>query len=189
MATSKVQICNRALQKLGASRIESLSQDHPNARSMALAYDPVRERLLRAHPWSFAIVRTSVAADANDPVWGDWNRYTLPGDFLRLLRNDETGVRVDWQIEGDYILSRDSAPLEFMYVSNITTPATFDATFREALSCALAMETCEEITQSTGKLQGLQMQMKQIMDEAKRNNAWGKDSDQPVEDDWILARL
>lgn len=189
MATSKVAICNRALQRLGAERIESLSQNHPNARSMNAVYDPVRERLLRKHKWNFALARASIAADPAGPTWGDWTRYALPGDFLRLIRDDETGVRVDWKIEGLFILSRDSAPLEFRYISNITSPSTFDSTFREVLSCALALETCEEITQSTQKKQGIMQDMKVLMDEAAATNSWEKDADVPVEDDWILARL
>ena len=39
MAISRVQLANRALQKLGAKRIESLTQDHPNARSMNAAFE------------------------------------------------------------------------------------------------------------------------------------------------------
>mgnify|MGYP001426155490 CR=1 FL=1 len=45
--TSKVEIANGALQKLGAKRIESLTQDHPNARSMNVAFE---EKLQREHP-------------------------------------------------------------------------------------------------------------------------------------------
>lgn len=189
MATSKVAICNRALQKLGAERVESLTQDHPNARSMSAAYDPVRERLIRRHPWNFAIKRESIAADGNGPTWGDWYRYSLPNDFLRLLRDDESGTRLDWKIEGEYILSRDQAPLEIRYLANITTPSTFDVTFREALACALALETCEEITQSTGKKQSIQQDFKEVMADAAKSNAWEKDADVSLDDDWLLARL
>ena len=38
MAVSEVSIANAALQKLGSpSRLESLTQDHPNARTMNAA--------------------------------------------------------------------------------------------------------------------------------------------------------
>src|SRR5688572_8210356 len=104
MATSKVKIANRALQKLGAKRIESFDQDHKNARAMKAAYDLTRDAEIRRYAWSFAIKRESIAADGDDPTWGDWNRYSLPNDFIRLLRDDESGIRVDWRIEGLYIL-------------------------------------------------------------------------------------
>src|SRR5690348_7455685 len=102
MAVSDVSIANLALQKLGAKRISSLSQDHPNARSMNAAYERTRNAELRRYDWSFAIKRDSVAADGDGPVWGDWNRYSLPNDFNRLLLDDESGASVDWKIEGLY---------------------------------------------------------------------------------------
>ena len=49
---SKVEIANRALQKLGAKRIASLSEDSRNARAINAAYDTLREAELRAHTWS-----------------------------------------------------------------------------------------------------------------------------------------
>lgn len=58
---SDVEICNRALQLLGAGRITSLAEDSPAAKEMARAYDPVRLRELRAHPWNFSIKREQLA--------------------------------------------------------------------------------------------------------------------------------
>ena len=56
------------------------------------------------------------------PVWGGWTRYSLPNDFLRLIRDDESGLDVDWKIEGLYILSADASPLEIRYIANIEDP-------------------------------------------------------------------
>jgi len=53
--TTNVSIANRALQKLGAKSIESLTQDSPNARSMNTAFVKIRDKLIRKYPWSFAI--------------------------------------------------------------------------------------------------------------------------------------
>src|SRR3990167_8305887 len=133
MATSKVAVANGALQRLGAKRIESLTQDHPNARSMNAAFDRVLKAEIRRYDWAFAIKRASVAADADDPVWGDWNKFTLPGDYIRLLRDDESGQTVDWRIEGLSILSKDAAPLEFRYLAFIEDPNFYDALFIEAV--------------------------------------------------------
>src|SRR5262245_52196167 len=101
MAVSEVSIANLALQKQGASsKIEALDQDSANARSIATAYESVRNALLRRYQWSFAIKRASIAADATLTTWGELNRFPLPDDFARLIRDDETGVRTDWRIEG-----------------------------------------------------------------------------------------
>lgn len=187
MTVSNVSIANRALQKLGSKRIESLSQDHPNARSLNTAFEPVRNALIRKYPWSFAIARASVAADAADTLWGSLNRYALPADFARLLRDDETGVRVDWKIEGRFIVTQDAAPLEFRYISIVTDPTNFDPSFAELLSTVLAMETCEDVTGSTGKLESLKGVYARDLADAKNANAFETGAIESLEDDWILS--
>lgn len=187
--TSTVSIANRALQKLGAKRIESLSQDNPNARSVNTAFVPVRDALIRRYQWSFAIKRASIAADAADTLWGSLNRYSLPGDFGRLIRDDESGERLDWKIEGQYIVTEDGSPLEIRYVALIADPTVFDVAFVEVLSTALAIATCEEITQSTGKMGDLRAQMKMDIQEARNANAFELDAQASLDDDWLLARL
>src|SRR3954468_7053964 len=114
MALSKVAIANRALQKLGAKRIESLTQDHPNARSMNVCFDQIRDALLRRYIWTFAKRRDSLAADGDQTVWGGHNRFSVPNDFIRLVRDDESGFRVDWDLESDdtgtqFIITDDAA--------------------------------------------------------------------------------
>lgn len=188
MAVSKVAIANRALQKLGATRIESLTQDHPNARSMNACFDIVRDKLLRQYDWSFAITRDSIAADSDGPVWGDWDRFTKPNDFLRLMRDDESGYAVDWKIEGDFILSADGAPLEIRYIARIEDPNKYDSTFVDALACDLAFECCEEISQSSGKKESLRQDRNDAIDEAKRTGAIEKAAQEFPEDDWITVR-
>jgi hypothetical protein len=188
MAISNVAIVNRALQKLGAERIESLTQDHPNARSMNAAFEQVRDAELRRYVWTFAIKRASIAADASDTLWGDWNQYSLPNDFLRLIRDDETGHAPDWRIEGLYIITQDAAPLEIRYVAKITDPNYFDSLFVEALACKLAVETCEEITQSTSKAQRVRGDYDFAIGEAKRISAIEKEAQEFPEDSWLTAR-
>ena len=188
MAVSETGIANRALQKLGAKRISALSQDHPNARSMNAAYVRVRDAELRRYDWSFAIKRASVAADATDPTWGDWNRYALPNDFISLLRDDESGLAVDWKVEGLFILSMDAAPLEFRYIARIEDPNYFDALFIESFAARLALECCKEIADSTSDKESLKDDYDKCIAEAKRRGAIEKGSQSFPEDDWITAR-
>jgi hypothetical protein len=195
MAVSNVQIANRALQKLGAKRIEALSQDHANARSMNAAFELVRDAELRRYHWSFATRRDSIAADASDTAWGDWNRYTLPNDFLGLIRDDETGIEVDWRIEagtegeGAFIITADASPLEIRYIARVEDPNSFDPLFIEAFACKLALETCEEITQSTSRKESIRADYKDAIAEARRVGAIEKPAQEFVEDEWVLARL
>lgn len=189
MAVSDVSIANRALQKLGAKRISSLAQDHPNARSLNACFEAVRKMELRRYTWSFAIKRASIAADATDvTILNTWKRYSLPNDFLRLIRDDESGTHVDWKIEGIYILTEDASPLEIKYIAHIEDPVFFDSLFAEAFAGRLARETCEEITQSTGKLEQIDAGYKEDIAEAKRVGAIEKEAQEFPEDSWLAAR-
>ena len=188
MALSNVAIANRALQKLGATRIESLTQNAPNARSMNSAFTIVRDAELRRYDWSFAIKRASIAADGDGPTWGDWNRYSLPNDFLRLVRDDESGQFVDWKIEGLYILSADASPLEIRYIARIEDPNYFDSSFVSMFAGRLALETCQEITQSTSKKESIKADYDADLREAKRVGAIEKAAQEFPEDEWIAAR-
>ncbi len=188
MATSKVQAANMALQRLGAKRIESLTQDHPNARTMNAAFDRILDAMLRRYDWSFAIARESIAADGDDPTWGDWNRYGLPNDFIKLIRNDETGYRVDFKVEGQFILSRNESPLEIRYIARIDDPNRWDSSFFEAFYLALANHCCEEVTQSTAKKAGIKNEYDAAIAEARRIGAIEKEAEDAGEDDWLQAR-
>jgi len=189
MAVSDVSIANRALQKLGAKRISSLTQDHPNARSINACFVSVRKMELRRYDWSFAIKRASIAADATDvTILNTWKRYSLPNDFLKLIRDNESGSYVDWKIEGLYILTADASPLQIRYVAHIEDPVLFDALFVEAFAGRLAAETCEEITQSTGKLEQIAAGYKDDIAEARRVGAIEKAAQEFPEDSWLAAR-
>lgn len=188
MAISNVLIGNRALSKLGAARIESLSQTgSANARAVNNAFETTRNAELRRYQWSFAIKRASVAADGDGPVWGDYNRYSLPNDFISLIRDDESGLRTDWKIEGGYIVTLDSAPLDFKYIARIEDPNLFDPLFVEAFACKLALEICQEITQSTGKKGDLKQDYVFAIAEAKRVGAIEKGAIDFPEDDFITV--
>jgi hypothetical protein len=189
VAVSKVAIANRALQKLGADRIESLSEDSPNARSMAAVYDITRKAELRRYVWGFAIKRDSIAADGSQTSWGQWNRYSLPNDFLRLIRDDESSQAPDWRIEGQYIVSADSAPLNIRYIADIDDPNFYDSLFVEAFASKLALEVCVEITGSSGRQDRAGRDYDLAIGEAKRIGAIEKEAQQFPVDDWINARL
>lgn len=186
MATSKVQLANLALQKLGQSRkLEALDQNSANARTLSLAYDAVRRRELRRYTWAFSITRDSIAADADYNKWGDWIAYSKPNDFLRLIRDDESGQVVDWKIEGDFILSMTASPLEIKYIADVDDPNKYDSLFFEAMACSLALQTCEEITQSTSRKANILDEYTTAIAEAKRCGAIEKEAQEFPEDEWL----
>lgn len=187
---SEVEICNRALQKLGAKRIVSLSDDSVNARACNNAYTVLRDAELRAHPWNFAITRIQLAADSTAPAFGRARAFTLPSDCLRILPPyPEQNINdLDWIVEGRKIYSNDSAPLNIRYIYRVTDPNEMDSLFRELLSARMADELCEEITQSNTKKEQLARDYRKNLLEARRSNAIEKVAEEPPEDSWITAR-
>lgn len=187
---SDVEICNRGLQLLGASRITSLSDDSVSARAMNAAYDAVRLAELRGHNWGFAITRDQLAASATTPAFGRANEFPWPSDCLRILPPypEDNSLSRDWIIEGRSILTDDSAPLNVRYVKDVTDPNTMDPLFREAFSAKLAEATCEEITQSNAKIDTAIKAYKTAIREAKRVNAIEQVPQESAEDTWITGR-
>lgn len=196
MATSDVSISNLALQKLGAARIVSLTEDSPNARECNACFEAMRDLELRKHRWGFAIKRAQLAADSTEPDFGPANYFTLPSDFLRLLEQDDdrNSHLLDWRIESNSsgakaIVTDDDAPLEIRYIYRVTDPTVFDACFVEALACRIAIQMCEKITQSQSKKEDVQMQYRDAIREARRTNAIEGVSANPPADTWDTARL
>lgn len=188
--SSVVEVCNGALQKLGAARIVSLNDDSRNARSMNAAHGRIRDRLLRRHAWNFSIKREQLAASATAPPFGKARAFPLPSDYLRLLPPEfphNVNWR-DWQIESGEILTNDAAPLDVRYVRAVTDPNEMDALFRELWSTELALDTCQEITNSNTKKEGLREDKKLILQDAKQVNAFENMPTQPPVDVWITAR-
>lgn len=189
--TSEVAICNRALQKLGAETILSLTEDSTEGRACNLAYEPVRDSLLRSHWWSFSIRRAILAASSSSPAFGYDNAFPLPSDYLKLVPPDqrEKVYMTDWKLENGSILTNDDAPLEIRYVSRVTDPNKFDALFVEALSARLAMEMCEQLTQSNSKRQLAMQEYQDIIREARKHNAFENPPVEAADGSWITARL
>lgn len=187
---SEVEICNRALQMVGASRISVLTDNNPRAQECNRAYEPIRDAELRAHPWAFAIRRKSLAADSDSPSFGRENAFQLPSDFLRLqpLYPEDNDWDQDWLIEGRKIYTDDESPLKIRYVARIEDPNTFDPLFREALAAKIAEAICEPLTQSNTKMARVQNDYTRYIREARRTNAIERPAQEPPTDPWITAR-
>ncbi len=79
---SDTGIANVALSRLGAERIASISEDTENARLINAVYGTLRDEVLRAHPWNFAIKRSIPALVYSEPsTWVTDTAYIV-GDYV-----------------------------------------------------------------------------------------------------------
>lgn len=197
---SKIQICNRALSKLGADRITSLDDDNKSARAMKSAFDFVRDAEFRARVWNFTVKRTSLAAFSTSPDWGFDYQYATPDDFLKLLeirglypnanlQDYRTAPNQLWQMENGMILTDAEAPIYIRYVAKITDTAVWDASFSETFACRLAAETAEEITESSTKVGNAWKLYERAVRESLRADAIEMPPEWMMDDSWIAGRL
>lgn len=197
---SQVEIANRALTKLGAARIISLDDDVKQARSVKSMFDIVRDAEMRAHIWSFTVKRKSLAALSSTPDWGFDYEYQVPPDYLRILQvNDiypgpslddyRNAATAEYSIENKKILANFAAPLKIRYIARIEDTSLWDATFIEAFASRLAMEMCEDLTQSSTKKTDAQNDYKRALTDAIRSGAVEQPPVDLPDDSWMLSRL
>jgi hypothetical protein len=184
---SKTTIANRALSKLGQPRVSNIdTTDTKPARIINGMWDVVRDAVLQAYPWNFAIKRTSLAPDAVAPSWGWTYAFTPPADFLQL---DQVRYNPDYEFEGGKILTDEGATLYIKYIAQITTTGNYSPVFVEALATRLAWEAAEEVTQSNTKKTDLLRAYDLILKDAYHVDAKENPIEDLEEDDWVIARL
>ena len=140
---SVVQICNSALNQLGASSIIALTDNSKNARLCNERYTTVRDAVFRSHPWNCLIKRIQLAQDTTNPAWGFSYQFTLPSDCLRVLNLD--AYNSDFKVEGRKVLCNEST-IKLVYVAQITDPNQMDVLLRETISAGIAADIAYAIT-------------------------------------------
>lgn len=202
---SQTEICNRALTKLGAQRILTITDNVKAARELNSMWDTVRDAELRRNVWNFAVTRTTLAALADAPPFGFEFQYQLPADFIRLIQVGETHYvpnlvdyrtlpdapyQVENSDDGARVLLTDyDAPLKIRYVKRVEDTQQWDALFVEAFACRLAFECCEAITQSTSKKESAWQEYRQAMRDARLVDAIDNPPQGLFDDSWLMSRL
>lgn len=202
---SEVDVANRALSKLGADRITAMTDNTKGARAMLARFSLLRDAELEAHPWRFAIKRAELPALSTAPVYGYARAFQRPADDLRplmaggypvdsrmvgvMVRTGRGMVQPIYEIVGRTIETDLSAPLEYDYVRQVTNAGDFPALFVEALACRLAMDACEELTQSQTKKDDAKQMYRAAIQEARRVNALYLVPARRTPGPWITSRV
>lgn len=129
------------------------------------------------------------------------NVYMLPANFLRRAPQDPkagstsylgapTGLMYDdWEMEGKFIVTRETFPILLRFVADLTDVTSFDDMFCEGLAARIALETVETLTQSTSKKQGIAGEYLRVMTEARTVNGIETGPVEAPEDDFITCRI
>lgn len=164
MAT-EVEICNSAIAKIRGKRILTLDDDQTEARLCKDLYPMIRDRLLRSHPWNFAIERVELGLLADAPEFDFDQQFQLPNNCLRVLTVD-LGEEEPWKLEGRKILCN-STELKAKILVQITDAQQFDSVFCEVLAYMLAAELAYPLTQGTTLAAGMTEKAERILREAR----------------------
>ena len=136
---SVVDICNSALNQIGASNIISLTEDSKAARICNQRYNFVRDSVFRSHPWNCLTTRTTIAPDTATPAFEFSKQFTLPTNpfCLRVLQLSDTDIL--YKIEGRKLLC-DESSIEMIYIGRVEDGNQYDLLLIEALAAAMAAD-------------------------------------------------
>jgi hypothetical protein len=168
---SVIEICNSALNLLGASTISSLSDDSKNARLCNQRYEPIRNKIFRSHPWNCLIRRVELAQDATVPAIEYDYSYTLPSDCLRVLKihngsTDSISSDLEYKIEGRKLVTNQGT-IYLVYVALVTDPNEFDVALQEAIAAQMAADLAYAITNNATLAKNYQEQADERLREAR----------------------
>lgn len=183
MATS-IEICNIALDKLGALRISGFDQNTKESRACNLNYTNCRDQVMSEIPWTFAVKRATLAPDVDTPAWEFSYAYTLPADCLHLIELDGNP---NYRKEGRKIYTDEGTSLNIKYIYRNENTSEYTPLFVNMLSTYLASTICESLTQDTTQRQLLMQEYMDAMDRAKGEDARNDPAQDIVEDDWVIA--
>lgn len=186
MPYSLIERCNSALASLGARSVTSLVEESKEARLCALRAEPVRDALLRAHPWNFAMKRAELPALAEGT--GDASRFQLPADCL-IVRRVEAAEPDAWSVEGRTLIAPVPPPAAVRYTARITDPTQWDALFAECFAAKLAAELAVAVTGSRGEEAHREKLYLGKLADARRNDAQESGGTMLRDGSWLDARV
>lgn len=173
--SSAVSICNQALAQLGAASIISLDDEKTEASLCKAMYAPLRDAVLEAYDWSFAIRWFDLPKLTNPPIGEYANAFQLPSSILRVIfvgQDSHSAVR-DWQVEGDSIVTN-AGNCRCKAIVRITDPSKFTPLFTQALTARLAAELAVPLTKSRSTMETLfSLYDAKLREAARRNNQQG----------------
>ena len=190
---SVVNICNSALNLIGASTISALTEDTKNARLCNQRYEPVRNRVFRSHNWNCLIKRVQLAANSTDPVIEFDKSYALPSDCLRVLKihnatTDSIASNLVYKIEGRNIIT-DETTVYLIYIALDEDPNNYDSYLREAISHQLAADLAYAITNNATLANNYMTRAEERLREARFIDATENSLDTVEANEFTDARL
>jgi hypothetical protein len=170
MAFSQVGITNLALTRIGAATVATMTEN-VFAKTANALWEYLRNEVLEAANWTFAMKRAILVQDATAPVFGYDYRYAKPADSIRIVSLSYKGSdKVPFVVEGDYILTdqdNTDEDLYALYLWPVTDPAKYSAHFARALGLRLAADLAVKVQQASGLKNEIMQEYEQFLSRAE----------------------
>lgn len=186
---SQVDLCNKALRRLGEDPIIALDDNTVWGRRCSAALPEVIRTVLNIDVWRSCTKRVELAAETGTPL-GYNSAYPLPSDLIKLAAIRQ-GQYQDWSLEGNKILTnKDKAtPLEIMYVYEVVDPNIYSPALYDAIAMALAHELSGYSTATNVARDDIYQFFAQALITAQNINAKENPVKQLASTSWIDARV
>lgn len=163
MAT-KVDIINLALARIGNDGITSPDEASQGARVARRVYDMIRDVVLEAFPWNFAVRRGETLAAVSNESTDNWAyAYAYPSTALRVLKiyppSSPSAMMIwtnqiwssiltrdpdEWEVAqsstGSRIIFCSVEQAKVDYIMQVANPALYSPSFVDAFAYRLAAE-------------------------------------------------
>lgn len=155
MAYTSINICSRALSKLGVEGIVSFEDGTAEAEIAQSLYSLIRDGLLSSYPWSFAVAQKRLPRLKDAPVADYQYVYQMPNDYLRIISagSGARGRGIEYRISGN-TLQTNSSEVIITYIYRVLEE-DFPPFFCEVLTSKLAAEFCLSLLDDNAKANGL----------------------------------
>lgn len=172
--TSSTEICKLSLDLLQGGSVSDITSASTSIEEVCNRwYDHTRRKLLRQHPWNFAIKRAELAASSIAPLFGASAQFPVPADFLRLLRVVDEDNRIissdAYFFENRQLMLRwaDDDVVRIIYITDEEDVTKFDDLFIDLLAVEIAMSIAYLVTQNNSNIERLAGIRKTLISAAK----------------------
>ena len=146
---NEIEICNIALSRVGANKIQALTEATREARACNTHYEIARDDTLSEIDWGFAR-QQKVLAELSETRDGWDYVYAYPAGCLVAREiynsakvNDEDKIKFDVGLSSDgnqKVVLTDEEDAQLIYTAQVTNASVFPIKFVNALSWRLAAE-------------------------------------------------
>lgn len=161
-ANTWVMVCNRALSRLGAGSISTMTEGSDESTICVLHLGEAVGSLIEGYDWNCLKERVQLAALSTTPVYGYDYQYQFPVDHARTIEINADGN--EYSVEGNKVLT-DS---DEVYLTYIKYPTDNPTSLPESLLIAIAAKLAVLICTGTTSKVSLQERLHKDATEARK---------------------